>query len=143
MIGWPTRPRPGAALNHALALAAPGGWIRPFVEMGPAMAALLRGLEPRHPQHAFAVRLLAQFPAETAQTAHNPTEPMIEPLTRRELEILRLLAARLTNQEIASRLVVSPATVKRRTANIYQKLHVNGRRHAVAKARTTGYLPPT
>ena len=131
------------ALNHALALAAPGGWIRPFVELGPAMAALLRGLEPRHPQHAFAVRLLAQFPGETAQTAHTPTEPMIEPLTRRELEILRLLAARLTNQEIASRLVVSPATVKRHTANIYQKLHVNGRRHAVAKARTTGYLPPT
>ena len=130
------------ALNHALTLAAPGRWIRPFVELGPVMAELLRGLGPRHPQRAFVAHLLAQFPTDTARPVPTPAAPMVDPLTRRELEVLQLLAARLTNQEIASRLVVSPATVKRHTANIYQKLHVNSRRRAVAKARVTGQLPP-
>ncbi len=65
---------------------------------------------------------------------------MTEPLTSRESEVLELLAQRLSNQEIAAKLVVSVATVKRHTANIYQKLHVNSRRQAVAKAQAIGQL---
>ena len=66
----------------------------------------------------------------------------IEPLTRREIEILEFLAQRLSAKEIAQRLIISDRTVKRHTANIYQKLGVNSRRDAVAIALALGILPP-
>jgi ATP/maltotriose-dependent transcriptional regulator MalT len=66
---------------------------------------------------------------------------MIAPLTRRELQVLELLAQRMTAQEIAQKLVVSDQTVKRHRANVYQKLGVHGRRDAIASAVTLGILP--
>ena len=62
------------------------------------------------------------------------------PLTNRELDVLELLEERLSNKEIARRLVIAPATVKRHTLSIYSKLGVPGRREAVAKARHLGIL---
>ena len=65
---------------------------------------------------------------------------LIEPLTERELEVLALLAQRLSHKEIAQALFISPQTVKRHTNNIYQKLQVQRRREAVAKATRLGLL---
>jgi LuxR family maltose regulon positive regulatory protein len=66
---------------------------------------------------------------------------LIEPLSKRELEVLRLVAEGLSNREIAERLVISLSTVKGHTSNIYSKLAVKGRTQAVAKARVLGILP--
>jgi LuxR family maltose regulon positive regulatory protein len=68
---------------------------------------------------------------------------LIEPLSERELEVLELIAKGLTNPEIASRLYLSPNTVKAHTRNIYGKLNVHNRTQAVATARIVGVLPPT
>jgi LuxR family maltose regulon positive regulatory protein len=73
--------------------------------------------------------------------AGDATGGSVEPLTNRELEVLELLARRLTNKEIAAELVVSPATIRTHTYNIYQKLDVHGRRQAVSKASDLGILP--
>jgi DNA-binding NarL/FixJ family response regulator len=69
-------------------------------------------------------------------------QPMIEPLTTRELEILTLLRDPLSAKEIARRLVVQPSTVKRHMANIYRKLDVHTRWAALVKAEALGILPP-
>jgi LuxR family maltose regulon positive regulatory protein len=68
---------------------------------------------------------------------------LIEPLSDREIEVLQLLAKGLTNQVIATRLVLSPHTIKTHTRNIYSKLAVKNRTQAVDRARTLGILPPT
>ena len=67
-------------------------------------------------------------------------EALVEPLSDRELEVLGLLARRLSNKEIASRLFISPATVKRHNTNIFEKLQVARRREAVDKALALGIL---
>ncbi len=67
---------------------------------------------------------------------------LIETLTNREMDVLLLLADRLTNKEIAQQLGISTETVKQHTINLYRKLHVNNRRRAVAQARDSGILPP-
>ena len=66
---------------------------------------------------------------------------MSEPLTRRELQVLELLAQRMTAQEIAQKLVLSDQTVKRHRANVYQKLGVHSRRQAIATAVALGFFP--
>jgi LuxR family maltose regulon positive regulatory protein len=66
---------------------------------------------------------------------------MIEPLSEREMEVLRLIAEGLSNEEVAQRLVLSLPTVKWHTGNIYGKLGVKNRTQAVATARTLGILP--
>ena len=129
------------ALTQAVALAEPGGVIRVFVDLGPRMAALLHQLTAQRVGPTdFVARLLAAFPA-TLNPAAAPHQPgLIEPLSERELEVLALLAQRLTNKEIARALNISPMTVKRHSSNIYQKLLVGGRREAVAKAAALGLV---
>ncbi len=133
-------------LEQALTLAEAGGFIRIFVDEGPPMARLLyealsRGIRPDYVR-----RLLAAFPVtEPKQAALLQTETtkyeLIEPLSKREIEILQLIAEGLTNPKIASRLYLSPNTVKVHTHNIYGKLGVNNRTQAVMKARALGMLP--
>ena len=80
--------------------------------------------------------------AATAVVSNSPPQPALiaEPLTWREAEVLALLAARLSNKEIAKQLSISTETVKQHATNIYQKLQVSGRREAVNRARALGLL---
>jgi LuxR family maltose regulon positive regulatory protein len=129
--------RPAQALTilkRALTLAEPEGYVRTFVDEGPPMAALLRYALAKGVAPNYVRRLLTAF-GEAAGGG-----PLVEPLTRRELEVLRLVAAGLKNQEIADRLVISVATVKRHITNIYGKLGVSRRIQAVARAQELGLL---
>jgi LuxR family maltose regulon positive regulatory protein len=124
------------------------GAVRIFVDVGPAMASLLALYAARRGMSPFVERLL--LACGTAGALHSSEAPraastelaLVEPLTRREQEVLGLLVARLTNDEIARSLQITPATVRKHTINIYQKLQVSGRRHAVAQAIALGLLSP-
>jgi LuxR family maltose regulon positive regulatory protein len=132
-----------ATLMQAVTLAEPSGVIRVFVDLGPRMAALLRQLAAQGEAPEYLPRLLAAF-GEVQEPRPIPRQGgLIEPLSERELDVLALLGERLTNKEIARTLSISPTTVKRHTANIYQKLAVGGRREAVARAVALGLLPPS
>jgi LuxR family transcriptional regulator, maltose regulon positive regulatory protein len=130
-------------LAEALAMAEPEGWVRTFLDLGEPMAALLEQALGRGIAPAYVRRLLRAFQAGAAMSqAHAPTPlpGLAEVLSLREIEVLRLLAGGLSNQELALRLCVSENTVKTHLANIYGKLGANGRRAAVAKARSLGLL---
>ncbi|HUG14138.1 MAG TPA: LuxR C-terminal-related transcriptional regulator [Thermomicrobiales bacterium] len=125
-----------AALERALTLAEPEGYVRVFVDEGEAMRDLLRRATSRGTAGSHARRLLAAFdePAQPVSTASQAAADLAEPLTAREVEILRLVAAGMRNQQIADQLFISLATVKRHIANCYGKLGVSHRTAAVARA---------
>ena len=137
-----------AALEKALTLAEPGGFTQIFVDEGPAMASLLykalsSGISPVHIR-----QLLAVFPREEPKKvvpskSQTTDFEWVEPLSEREIEVLKLIADGLTNQEIAGRLFLSLNTVKVHTRNIYGKLGTNNRTQAAARARALGILPTT
>ena len=125
-------------LGEALALAEPGGFIRIFVDEGPPMAALLReaaklGIAPNYVR-----QLLAAFGKAEGRTS--VTQLLIEPLSERELEVLRLLRTDLNGPEIAQQLIVSLNTLHTHTNNIFKKLGVNNRREAVRRAEELDLL---
>jgi LuxR family maltose regulon positive regulatory protein len=126
-------------LRRALELGLDDRPIRLVVEAGPSLRALLVDLSDDERVGPYAAALSAQLPA-----AHgNPVavEPLPLPeLTQRERAILELLAAGLTNKEIAQRLTISPLTVKRHTVNLYEKLEVGGRALAVTRGRAIGLI---
>jgi LuxR family maltose regulon positive regulatory protein len=132
-------------LCDALALAAPGGFIRLFVDEGPPMAQLLSEAEAIGMLPDYTGKLLAVLEAD-AQKRENtsslppPAQPLIEPLSPRELEVLHLMAAGLSNQEICERLFLALSTVKGHNRNIFGKLQVQRRTEAVARARELGLL---
>jgi LuxR family maltose regulon positive regulatory protein len=137
-------------LEQAVVAAAPNGLVRTFVDLGAPMQRLIAELERRGtPSQPYLAHLLAAFsaadnrPQQPIQLLPGPRlgSDLIEPLTWRETEVLRLLDARLSNQEIAGVLVISAETVKKHTSNIYQKLQVTGRREAVARSYALGILP--
>jgi LuxR family maltose regulon positive regulatory protein len=115
-----------------LQLAEPEGYIRLFADLGRPMAELLSEARTRNVMPDYVDRLLAAFdvPFPTAAVHKLP-----ESLSAREQEILKLLAAGLTNREIADQLVISPETVKKHSASIYAKLAVSNRTEAAARAR--------
>jgi len=126
-------------LNRALALSRPGGFIFPFLEPGQPMADMLRNLPKQDVNDELIEQILFVFENtenKLAITANpNPSSQLLsESLTNRELEILKLLAQRLQNKEIAARLFVSTETVKSHLKNLYQKLAVSNRREAAAKS---------
>ncbi len=117
------------------------GWVRLFTDLGGDMEDLLRQL-PRGAVSPRALeRILATFPVQQRAVAAPDQSQLIEPLSKRELEVLALLGARDSNKEMAERLFISPGTVKRHTISIYRKLDVNDRRQAVARAVELGLLP--
>ena len=176
-------------LKEVIALAQPGGWIRPFVEAGPPMTDLLKRMQKQDVAVDYINRILASFPDATStplvpdlrstnnalrpepesvnqkesstqtadknpirqtnggQESNPPNErrtriqnPLVEPLSIRELDVLELLAKRLQSKEIADKLSISTATVKSHLKNIYQKLNATNRREAVEKAKDLGIL---
>ena len=129
------------ALARAVALGEAEGYVRVFVDEGPPIAALLKmaAKQPNAPRYLR--RLLAAVATADGQT---PIEqPLIEPLSERELEVLRLLESDLDGPAIARELTVSLATVRTHTRNIYAKLGVNSRRAAVRRAAELGLLSRT
>jgi LuxR family maltose regulon positive regulatory protein len=145
-------PKAMLALGRAITLAEPGGFIRPFLDLGPKMADLLSRLTKQNMAIQYVGQLLVAFRKEATFTVSMASEaqPLIplpsshphldETLTKRELEILALLAQRLQNREIADKLFISPETVKRHTINIYGKLNVHTRQEAVTRANDLGLL---
>jgi LuxR family maltose regulon positive regulatory protein len=119
-------------LERALTLAGPEGYLRIVVDEGPPMATLLRAAESKEIAPAYIRRLLTAFGAmENDGAAH---QDLIEPLSDRELDVLRLLGTDLDGPDIARELVVSLNTMRTHTKNIYSKLGVNNRRAAVRRA---------
>ena len=116
-------------LEQALALAEPTGMVRSFLDHGPSMIRLLR-----QAKHSYATRLVAASGTAAAdEPAPAPGYPQ-ETLNEREIEVLQLFAAGLTNAAIARRLFVSQNTVKWYAKNIYRKLDVHSRAEALARA---------
>jgi LuxR family maltose regulon positive regulatory protein len=128
-----------AALETAVYLARPGGFIRPFVELGPPMAGLLKRLAEKNIAAAYIGRLLAAFHATPPPTASDAQPPDVQ-LTNRELDILDLLAQRLQTKEVAEKLFISSETVNTHLKNLYRKLGVHNRRDAVTSARNLGII---
>jgi LuxR family maltose regulon positive regulatory protein len=135
-----------AALDRAVELAAPGGFVFLFLEFGSPMSELLKRCQKTSQHAAHIERILAAFETwgleEPASRSHRLREarPPREQLTRRELEVLELLEQRLFDKEIAARLHISASTVNSHCKNIYQKLDVGNRRQAVATAIELGIL---
>ena len=139
-------------LAETLELATPEGHVRVFADEGPPMGALLRSLLGAHRRGRLAGedgvgiehlhRVVAAF--RPARQPEGPAAPaaggLIEPLTDRELEVLRLLAAGRRNRDIAAELVVTLETVKKHTSHIFAKLGATNRTQAVAHARRLGLI---
>ena len=120
------------ALQDALSLAAPQGYVHVFVAEGAPMAALLRAAVGQSDALSYAHHLLTFF-GETAPPIPDQGQ-LVEPLSERELDVLRLLPTELTGPEIAQELVVSLNTLRTHTKNIYSKLGVSNRRAAIRRA---------
>jgi LuxR family maltose regulon positive regulatory protein len=131
-----------AFITEALTQAEPERYVRTFVDLGEPMAALLReaavgGVTPDYTEKLRAAFGATEKPTPTPVVA----QPLIEPLSERELDVLHLLADGQTNWEIAQVLCVSVNTVKTHLKNIYGKLGVNNRRKAAAQAKELGLVP--
>jgi LuxR family maltose regulon positive regulatory protein len=136
-------------LGQALSLGEPGGYLRLFVEEGRPMERLLRRAAVRGLAHDYPTRILAAYPAATGEGEADQvavsigrpaigsrfeTLPLADPLSKRELEVLRLLPTYLTTSEIADQLCIAPSTVRSHIKHIYSKLQVHGRAEAVQRA---------
>jgi LuxR family maltose regulon positive regulatory protein len=134
------------SLERALTLAEPEGYVRLFLDEGTPMAQLLRDAATRRIRPDYTGKLLAGFDAEQPLSANESrpsdgqvattqtSQPLIEPLSQRELEVLRLFATELSGPEIARELVIGLSTVRTHTKSIYSKLNVTNRREAVQRA---------
>ena len=124
-------------LGRALRLAEPEGYVRVFVGEGAPMAALLEALVRTDASWHYPRRLLAAFEQPPGATVDHV---LVDPLSARELDVLRLLASDLDGPEISRRLYVSVNTMRTHTKSIYAKLGVRSRRAAVTKAAELGLL---
>ena len=131
-------------LQHALALAEPEGYVRMFLDEGSSMLQLLREASAREIMPDYTDKLLAAFEAEKRKSEDKPdlppAEPLIDPLSQRELKILQLIAQGLSNREIGERLFLALDTIKGHNRKIFDKLQVQSRTEAIARARELGLL---
>jgi LuxR family maltose regulon positive regulatory protein len=140
------------SLQHALVLAEPEGYVRMFLDEGPDMLQLLREASARGIMPDYTNNLLAAFEAEQRKReikpdvppalpqVHRAGEPLIDPLSQRELQILGLIAQGYSNREIGERLFLALDTVKGYNRKIFDKLQVRSRTEAIARARELGLL---
>jgi len=133
-----------SALHEALALGAPGGYISRWLDVGPGLELLLLDLrgDRNTPQasHAYLDSLLDACQAAFGKSARHQPGELPDPLTPRELQIMRLICKGHSNPEIANELVVTINTVKKHTSNIYSKLGVRSRTQAIARAHELNLL---
>ena len=146
-------------LTEALTLAQTGGFIRTFLDLGAPMADLLKRLQKQNIAVDYIDVILTAFMNDEHRTVldtadgdgsypHHPIskapltpppssshQPLVEPLTNREFDVMELLAQRFQNKEIAEKLFISTGTVKSHLRNIYEKLNVGNRRDAVVEAK--------
>jgi LuxR family maltose regulon positive regulatory protein len=135
-------------MQLAVDIGCPRGFRYPFFEQGREVAPMLYAMIQRGISADAASTLLAEYGRWSARSqgpwvSDNATaQDAIVPLSEREMEVLDLLAQRLTNKEIARRLDISPLTVRNHTSSIYSKLQVASRKQAVAQAQLLGLLSP-
>ncbi len=139
------RPQALTALERALSLAEPEGYVRIFVDEGETIRLLIEKQSPHrdNPLSDYVDKLLAAFiqPVATPKlTIIRQKTDIIEPLSERELEVLKFLRTDLSGPEIAQQLIVSLNTLRTHTNNIYNKLGVNNRRAAVRRAEELDLL---
>ena len=139
-------------LSESLSLAEPERFIRPFLDLGKQMDDLLKRLVRHNPDLDYAQHILTAFGNDKNELRQEltdlqdiaisslPNQALANSLTKREIEILLILSARLSNPEIAEKLFISPETVKRHLYNIYQKFGVENRKQAIARARSLGVI---
>ncbi|MCP4543482.1 MAG: tetratricopeptide repeat protein [Chloroflexi bacterium] len=139
-------------LRQALTLAEPEGFVRTFVELGTPMAELLAALKPHlaaaNPLSKYVYTLLATFPQSPTPALGPPLRAganvskskILDPLSKRELEVLELIDDGLSNREIAEQLFVAVSTIKTHTISIYRKLDVSRRTQALARAKALDLL---
>ena len=135
------------SLERALKLAEPENYMRIFLAEGSSMAELIREIAKREFLPNYTSKLLSAFEAErkgldveTLPSASIALSSLIEPLSQRELDILRLFKTELSGPEIAQQLVIALSTVRTHTKSIYNKLNVNSRREAVKRAIELGLI---
>ncbi|MEE9617313.1 MAG: LuxR C-terminal-related transcriptional regulator, partial [Anaerolineae bacterium] len=134
------------SLERALTLAAPEGYVRPFLDAGEPMRTLLRQAVARGVQAEYAQKLLAPFAAQARRDSTFPAlpdaaaTPLYEPLTERERQVLRLLAVGLSSTEVADELFLAVSTVRSYIKTIYRKMDVHGRDEAIARGQQLGVI---
>ncbi len=130
------------SLEHALTLAEPEGYVRIFVDEGLPMAKLLHEATNQRIKPDYICKLLVAFGPNIQSDTIVPSQPLVEPLSERELEVLQLIAQGLTNRGIGERLFLALDTVKGHNRKIYGKLGVKNRTQAVKKVISLKILPP-
>jgi LuxR family maltose regulon positive regulatory protein len=124
-------------LARALSLAQPERYMRTFLDEGLPMVKLLHQARARGIERGYTAEMLSAM-GETLNSGQSSAQSLIEPLTTREWEVLKLIEAGCSNQDIANKLVISPATVKRHISNIYVKLGAKSRTQAVSLSKELG-----
>ena len=131
-------------LQHALALAEPQGYVRMFLDEGSSMMQLLHEASAREIMPDYTDKLLAAFESDQRKSDDkpdlSPAHPLIDPLSQRELKILQLIAQGLSNREIGERLFLALDTIKGHNRKIFDKLQVQSRTEAIARAHELGLL---
>ena len=135
-----------ASLKQAITLAEPEGYLRPLIDIGPSLEPILRQLAATTAVTPYLAQLLAalhvqpqpSLPAAPTLNDNTLMPTLVEPLSNRELEVLRLIAAGFSNRETAETLVITVSTVKNHLRTIYSKLNVRRRTQAIAKANELG-----
>lgn len=127
-------------LQQALLLAEPEGFVRVFLDEGPAMQELISLYQKQRGRSDYVTHLLAAFEDRPAKRPAPATGGLPEPLSARELEVLQLLAQGSSDKQIADSLVIARETVHKHLKNIYGKLDVHSRTAAAARARELGLL---
>ena len=128
-----------ATMARALSLAEPEGYVRLFLDEGAPMLALLEQVKRRGVTPEYTARLIHAF-GKSERYVRLGTEALTDPLSEREIEVLRLIATGASSQETAQQLVIASGTVKIHLQNIYGKLRVHTRLQAVQRAKELDLL---